>query len=90
LNAFVARRLIKVPHIAMPNLIAGREVIPELLQEQATPQALGDRALGLMAEGPQRRDMVAALGEVREKLGQPGASRRVAGLARELIAGTLT
>lgn len=90
LNAFVARRLIKVKHIAMPNLIAGREVIPELLQEQATPRAVGDKALSLLADGPERVDMIAALGQVREKLGQPGASRRVAGLARELIAGTVT
>ncbi len=88
LNAFVARRLIKVTHIAMPNLIAGREVIPELLQEQATPQAVGEKALELMAEGPKRRAMMADLGEVRNKLGGPGASRRVAGLARQLIAGT--
>ncbi|MBI4800647.1 MAG: lipid-A-disaccharide synthase [Desulfarculus sp.] len=90
LNALVARKLIKVNHIAMPNLIAGREVIPEVLQEKATPQAVGDAALALMAEGGQRREMIAGLGEVRGKLGQPGASRRVAELARDMMAGALT
>ncbi len=86
-NYALGRRLIKVEHIAMPNLIVGHGLVPELIQHEATPQAVCARALALMDDGPDRRAMIDGLGEVRRKLGGPGASRRVGELARTLIEG---
>ena len=70
-----ARKLVKVPHVAMPNLIAGKEVVPELLQSELTPESLALELSKILAEGEAREDMLAALAEVRQKLKAPGRSR---------------
>ena len=67
-SAFIMRRLLKVKHVTLPNLLAGEELVPELLQQAATPQALADAVLALL-DDPARR---AALSE------------RFAGIHREL------
>ncbi len=85
LNYLLARLLIKVEHIAMPNLVAGRRLVPELIQGEATPSAVAEEGLALLEEGPRRQEMIQGLEEVRRAMGGPGASRRVAELARELM-----
>jgi lipid-A-disaccharide synthase len=83
----LARRVVKVPHIALANLIAEDRVAPEFVQDAATPEALADAVLPLLdADSPERMRMVAGLARVRERLGGAGASRRVAELAGELLA----
>ena len=86
LSAALMRRLIRVPHLAMPNLIAGREVVPELLQEAARPAAIAD-ALAKLLDGPARARQLEALGRVRERLGPGGAAERVAAMAHEMLGG---
>ena len=86
-NYAVARSLIKVEYIAMPNLIAGRELMPELIQGEATPEKVAAEAISLLADQKQRERVIKGLNEVRAKLGGPGASRRVAELALEMMEG---
>ena len=86
LSYALARRVVKVPHIALANLIAERRVAPEFVQDAATPQALADTLLPLLDEqSAQRREMIEGLSQIRGRLGGPGASARVAEIAGELL-----
>ena len=73
----VARRIVKVPHFGLANVVAGREVAPELLQEEVNAVRLG-RELARLLEPETARRVRTELGEVRGHLGEPGAAGRVA------------
>ena len=82
----LAIRLLRVPHVGLVNLIAGREVSPEFLQSAATPRALAAAVLPLLdRESEAARRQREGLALVRERLGPPGAAGRVAALAAELV-----
>jgi len=91
LTYWLAERLVEVDHVALANLVAGARVVPELLQDAATPEALAAAVTPLMDEGSaKRRHMINGLAGVRRKLesaeGGPGnTATRVATLAAELI-----
>ncbi len=81
----IAIRMLQVPHVGLVNLIAGREVSPELLQSAVTPGALATAVLPLLdADSEPARRQREGLGLVRQRLGPPGAADRVAALALEL------
>ncbi len=73
-SAILARRLIRVPHVALPNLVLGRGAVPELLQERCTPQAIADIACDLLAGTPAAARQRADLRELRSRLSVGGAS----------------
>ena len=88
LSYAIARRLVKVPHIALANLIAEQRVAPEFVQDAATPEALATTLLPLLDErSPERREMVAARATIRDRLGGAGAAERVVDLAAGLLEG---
>jgi lipid-A-disaccharide synthase len=72
--------------IGLPNLIAGRLFIPELIQTQATPKALAAHARRILADEAYRKDMLAGMATVRSRLGPPGASKRAAVVIRDVLA----
>lgn len=79
-TAFLAWLLVRgVRHISLANLVAGREIVPELLQRSATPETIARTALDLIRGGrlPLMAQELAA--EVRPRLGPPGAPARAAG-----------
>lgn len=78
-SAFIARRVINIPDIGLPNIVAGRHILPELLQEDFTPQKTAQEALHLL-EPERNAQMKADLEYVKERLGAPGAVNRVAEL----------
>ena len=79
ITAFIARRVINIPNIGLPNIVAGRQILPELLQEELTPAKLAATAVELLA--PERRPQLEAnLAYMKERLGEPGAVNRVAQL----------
>jgi lipid-A-disaccharide synthase len=87
LSYLLARRLVRVDRIGMVNLVAGRRVAPELIQGAVTPEAL-ERAVRplLDPDSPERRAQLEGLAEVRRRLGESGAARRAAEIARSLLA----
>jgi len=87
LTYHLGRRLVRVPHYAMANLIAGRRLVPELIQSDFTPERVAAEALPLLEDAAVRGRMKEGLAEVRERLGGPGASARAADEVRQVLDG---
>ena len=80
----VARALIRVPYIAMANLLAGRALVPELIQHEATAPRVARAALGLLENPVRYAQLRQDLLALRQPLGKPGAAGRA---AREILDG---
>jgi lipid-A-disaccharide synthase len=90
----VAKRLVKVPHVAMANLIAGKQVVPELIQNRFTAENILREIEPLLAEGPPRQSMIEELARIRGLLrrkpesgaGEAGSAiDRVAAITLEML-----
>ena len=81
----IGRRFISVEHIALANIIAGRTIVPELIQDEATPERIADEIRDLIVQRGKAREMKLSLAEIRGKLGAPGASLRAAQLACDML-----
>jgi lipid-A-disaccharide synthase len=86
LNWRIFAPLINVPHVGMPNLIAGRAIAPELLQDQLTGEALSRLIAELLADAPRLKTMREDLAAVRAQLGTAQASERAARCLLNLLA----
>lgn len=77
INAFIARLVINIPNIGLPNIVAGKQILPELLQEDFTPEKIASSAEELLR--PDRnRQMHEDLAVMKARLGEHGAVNRVA------------
>jgi lipid-A-disaccharide synthase len=74
----LGRRLVKLDTFAMVNLIAGERIVPELIQDDFTPEAAAREAVSMLTDRDRARTVRRGLARVRERLGPPGASRRAA------------
>jgi lipid-A-disaccharide synthase len=82
---WLGRALIRVDHIGLVNLIAGKRIVPELVQGEATPGAICDEAYALMSDPARYTQVCQELSIVRERLGGQGASHCVARIAGSLM-----
>jgi lipid-A-disaccharide synthase len=82
----VARLLVRVPHIGMPNLILGRRAVPELIQSAVTPDRIAAEARAILDDPARAAAMREDLAQVRTRLGAPGAARRAAEIAAQMLA----
>lgn len=87
ITALLAKPLVRTKHFAMVNLIAGREVVPELIQKDFTAERLAAETLRLLRDPAAVVAMRANLAEVRDRLGPPGAVERAADAITALLAG---
>jgi lipid-A-disaccharide synthase len=78
LTYLLGRKLVKVPHFAMANLIAGERVVPEVIQRELTPERVAAEVGALLDDPGRRQRMREGLADVRRRLGKPGASARAA------------
>jgi len=81
----IARRLIRVPHVAIPNLLAGRLLVPELLQTDATPEKLAAAARVLLEDSASSQQMRRDLLLLRTQLGERGSTQRAAEEVAQLL-----
>ena len=78
-SGFLAKRLSKTQYVSMANLISGREIVPELLQNEVKPQNIAKEIKPLINSTNDRRAMLDGFSEVRRTLGLPGVYDRAAG-----------
>ncbi len=81
----VGRLLVRVEHVGMANLLAGERLFPELLQHFFTPESLAREVLALIGDRPRLDTLRLGLARIIERLGGPGASRRAARVALEIM-----
>jgi len=86
LTATLAKPLVRTPYFAMVNLIAEKKIVPELVQNDFTPEKVASEALRLLQDPNARTSMRAGLAEVRKRLGPPGAAERAADSIAGLLA----
>jgi len=85
LTWLIGKYLVKIPYIGLINIVAGDMVVPELIQEQCTPQNIADRSLKILGDPREIERVKYQLTKVREKMGGRGASRRAAEVILELL-----
>jgi lipid-A-disaccharide synthase len=83
----LGRAFVRVHTYGMVNLVAGRPVVPELIQESFTAGNVARETLTLLRDGSTAADMRRGLADVRARLGAPGASARAAEAVLRLVAG---
>jgi lipid-A-disaccharide synthase len=82
----LARRLVRLPHFSLVNIVAGKRVVPELIQNDVNGARIAEEVRNLVAPG-HYEEVCASLAEVRGKLGTPGAARRVAEEIHKMVRG---
>jgi len=85
LTAAIARLLVRTPMFAMVNLIAGKKIVPELVQNDFTPERLANEATRLLDSPDARAEIQRGLADVRAKLGPPGAIDRAADIIAAML-----
>jgi lipid-A-disaccharide synthase len=80
----IGKHLVNVEHIGLPNIVAGKTIVQEYIQDAATPQALFAEAEKILLDDVYRTEMKINLAAVKTKMGDPGCSTRVAQMASEM------
>lgn len=84
LTYWLGRLLVKIPHIGLPNIVAGRAIVPELIQDGASAENIAAETVSILRDTGRRARILADLAEVKERLGESGAVGRVAGVILEV------
>jgi lipid-A-disaccharide synthase len=75
---FIAKRLIGIKNVGLPNIVAGKTIVPELIQDNASPEKIADALVELLTNKDKRRAMQAALGKIKTRLGTGSAATHAA------------
>ena len=80
----IGKRLVKLPHIGLVNVVANKKVAPEFIQEYFTPKAVAAALIPFLDESLERKEICSNLMQVQKQLGLPGASEKTAKIALRL------
>jgi lipid-A-disaccharide synthase len=86
LSYLIARHIIKIRRIGLPNIILDDDIIPELIQQDANPRAIAAHLQRLLDDQPYRRQITAKLAELHAKLGTRNAAEETAAVIERLLA----
>ena len=82
---YVGKMVINVDHIGLVNIIAGKTVVPELIQDEASPEKIAAMVVDILSDSKRMADIKIELSKIRDMLGSPGAAERTARLAFEML-----
>jgi lipid-A-disaccharide synthase len=82
---YIGKMVINVDHIGLVNIMAGKTIVPELIQEAAIPEAIAAEVIDILTNRERMDDIKTELSKIRDMLGSPGASARAARLAYEML-----
>ncbi len=85
LTYFLAKRLVRIPHIGLINMVAGEGIVPELIQDAVTPRRIAAEALRCLEDDDHARRIRARLRSAVASLGEPGASARAAAVVLNVM-----
>jgi lipid-A-disaccharide synthase len=85
LSYFIGKLVISVQNIGLVNIIAGKTIVPELIQDEATGERIALEALAILTNDEKKQQIIKELNSIRAKLGNPGAAIRAAKLACDML-----
>ena len=85
LTYFIGKFIVHVKNIGLANIIAGKTIVPELIQEDARGNRIAAEALDILTDAERKQEMIKELAAIRSKLGNPGAARKTAQLAYDML-----
>jgi lipid-A-disaccharide synthase len=85
LSYFIGRLFVRVKNIGLVNIIAGKTIVPELIQNDASGVRIAAEALSILKNGERKQEMIRELEAIRARLGEPGAAIRTAKMALDML-----
>jgi lipid-A-disaccharide synthase len=85
LSYYIGKKIITVKHIGLANIIAGKTIVPELIQDEANPERIAAEVISILTDESRMQKIKQNLDQIREMLGRPGAAERAARLAFEML-----
>jgi lipid-A-disaccharide synthase len=85
LSYFIGKMIVNVKNIGLANIVAGKTVVPELIQEDASGNRIAAEAMDILTDAERKQEMIKELAAIRSKLGNPGAARKTAHLAYDML-----
>ncbi|KUG23454.1 lipid-a-disaccharide synthase [hydrocarbon metagenome] len=85
LSYIIGRLIVDVKNIGLVNIIAGKTIVPELIQKDASGQRIAEEALSILNNVERKQEIIKEMSEIRAKLGEPGAAIRAAQIACDMI-----
>jgi lipid-A-disaccharide synthase len=85
LSYIIGRLIVDVKNIGLVNIIAGKTIVPELIQSDASGKRIAEEALAILTNGKKKQEIIKELEAIRTKLGEPGAAIRAAQIACDMV-----
>jgi lipid-A-disaccharide synthase len=85
LSSWIGRAMIRVNHIGLVNLVAGKGIAPELIQRDVNPERIAEEALRILRDPGLREQMADSMAKVRQSMGEPGAAERAARIVTSML-----